>query len=67
MIVAKKLEYAVQSILSIARHDDATVELREAALQHIVATVVAETIALQARHAAKTAAEVAALTPPERA
>jgi hypothetical protein len=67
MNVNAKLGYAVQAVQNIARHDDATFELREAALQHIVATIVAETITMRARHDNKLAAQIAALTPPERA
>ena len=67
MNVTRKLEIAKQAVENIARHDDESVEIRDAALQHIVALIVHETIALKARNTSKIAAQVAALTPPERA
>ena len=67
MNVNAKLGYAVKAIENIARHDDETLELREAALKHLVAVVVAETITMQARHKNKIAAQVAEFTKPERA
>ena len=62
-----KVGSARQTIESIARHDSETIELREAALQHLVAVIVHETIELKARHAARAASQAAAIEPNERA
>ena len=67
MKIPVKIEYARQQIEGIARHDPEPLEVREAALQHIVALVVSETLAMHQRHDVTLAVKIAALTPLERA